>query len=64
MTAQEVRDMIARSKQRVAQLQSLGIYDTKKEAYHNGFQDALDIVLKALEQREELLEMTRPKGRS
>ena len=49
MTTQEVQKMIAKSEQRVKQLQEIGIYDAKKENYHQGYQDALRTVLNALQ---------------
>ena len=48
MTTQEIQEMIAKSEQRVQQLQERGIYDAKMENYHAGYQDALRTVLSCL----------------
>ena len=45
MTGKEVADMIEKSKERVRELKEKGILDTKKQAYHEGYQDALNLVL-------------------
>lgn len=56
MTAQELEKMIEKSRERVRELAAEDILTTQYLAYHQGYQDALAIVLHSMKLEEALNE--------
>lgn len=56
MTAQELEKMIEKSRERVRELAAKDILTTQYQAYHQGYQDALAIVLHSMKLEEALNE--------
>lgn len=48
MEVHEIESMIAKSEERLKQLEEKGILTTEKKSYHNGYQAALQTVLSVM----------------